>query len=55
MHIPFALPAGLNSDDTKYAAKGDGAEAKNVRFWTGKAQVIGRWLVLGVDAILGIC
>lgn len=53
--VPFDPPAGLFSDDTRLAAKGRWADMSNMRFWEGKAQVIGGWESLTISLASGVC
>lgn len=53
--VVFELPPGLVSDDTTFAATGRYADASNVRFWRGRAQVIGGWEAITTTALTGVC
>lgn len=50
--IPFDIPAGLNADDTSYAATPAWVDGSNVRFRLGRPQTIGGWEAT-VDTLLG--
>lgn len=53
--VVFELPPGLNNDDTTFAASGRYADGSNVRFWRGRAQVLGGWEAITTTALTGIC
>lgn len=53
--VVLELPPGLNNDDTTFAASGRYADASNVRFWRGRAQVLGGWEAITTTALTGIC
>lgn len=55
MRIALDLPPGLNGDDTTFSAAGRWADGNNVRFWRGRAQVIGGWELLNDTALTGTC
>jgi hypothetical protein len=53
--IPIDIPAGLNADDTAYAASAAWDDCNNVRFRLGRPQVIGGWEGLTLSALSGVC
>ena len=53
--VVLELPPGLNNDDTTFAASGRYADGSNVRFWRGRAQVLGGWEAITTTALTGIC
>lgn len=53
--IALDIPPGLNGDDTTFAAAGRWADASNVRFWLGRAQVVGGWEMATGDMLTGVC
>ena len=53
--IPIDIPAGLNGDDTAYAASPAWDDCDNVRFRLGRPQVIGGWESLTLSALAGVC
>jgi hypothetical protein len=53
--VPVDVPAGLNSDDTAYAASPAWADGSNVRFRLGRPQVIGGWESLTLSLLSGVC
>ena len=53
--VVLELPPGLNNDDTTFAASGRWADGSNVRFWRGRAQVLGGWEAITTTALTGIC
>lgn len=53
--VVFELPPGVVGDDTTYSASGRYADGNNVRFWRGRAQVIGGWEKLVSTALTGVC
>src|ERR1044071_9130530 len=53
MLIPFSPPAGLNSDDTTFAAEGRWADGDGVRFYNGKPQPIGAWATAMTSSAAG--
>jgi hypothetical protein len=56
MRVPIQIPAGLNSDDTTFAAPWRWTDGSNVRFRLGQPEVIGGWLqALNGDVLLGVC
>ncbi len=55
MRVSPQIPPGLVGDDTTYAASGRYADGSNVRFWRGRAQVIGGWEKLVSTALSGTC
>ena len=55
MRLPILPPAGLVSDETTFASPGVWADGSNVRFWRGKAQVIGGWVSATTTALTGVC
>lgn len=55
MRVPIAPPAGLVSDETTFASPGAWADGNNVRFWRGKAQVIGGWTSASDSTLTGVC
>lgn len=56
MRVPLILPPGINLDDTSFST-GDTAwlDVDKVRFWRGKAQVIGGWESFSGDSLAGRC
>ena len=52
--VVLELPPGLNNDDTTFAASGRYADGSNVRFWRGRAQVLGGWEAITTTALTGI-
>ena len=52
--VVLELPPGLNNDDTTFAAAGRYADGSNVRFWRGRAQVIGGWEAITNSPFTGI-
>lgn len=55
MRLAIDLPPGVVSDDTTFAAAGRWADSNNVRFWRGRAQVIGGWSAAFSDTLTGVC
>lgn len=55
MRVPLTIRAGLNSDDTNYAAAGAWADSNNVRFHMGLPQTIGGWESLTTSLLTGVC
>ena len=55
MRFTLDPPPGLAADDTSFAAAGRWADASNVRFWRGRAQVIGGWERLHPGRLAGPC
>lgn len=55
MRIPIDIPAGLDSDDTTFAASPAWADACNVRFRLGRPQTIGGWEKLTLSQLSGVC
>lgn len=55
MRIPLDIPPGLVGDDTAFAAAGRWADGSNVRFWRGRAQVVGGWESLTSELLAGVC
>lgn len=55
MRVPIVPPAGLVSDETTFASPGAWADGNNVRFWRGKAQVIGGWTSANDSVLTGVC
>jgi hypothetical protein len=55
MYIPFSPPPGIDSDETTFSAEGRWADGSNVRFRSGKAQVIGGWALATTGSVTGIC
>jgi len=53
--VVLELPPGLNNDDTTFAASGRYADGSNVRFWRGRAQVVGGWEAITTTALTGVC
>ena len=53
--VVFDLPPGLNNDDTTFSASGRYADGSNVRFWRGRAQVVGGWEAITTTALTGVC
>lgn len=53
--VPLNIPAGLNGDDTAYAAAGRWADADKVRFYRQRPQVIGGWESLIATLLTGVC
>lgn len=53
--VRLELPAGLNTDDTTYAAKGAWADDSIVRFREGRPQTCGGWEALSPTGLTGIC
>jgi len=53
--VALDIPPGLNGDDTAYAAAGRWRDASNVRFYRGRAQVIGGWESLTGSLLTGVC
>jgi hypothetical protein len=52
--VVLELPPGLNNDDTTFAASGRYADGSNVRFWRGRAQVIGGWEAITNSPFTGV-
>ena len=52
--VVFELPPGLNNDDTTFSASGRYADGSNVRFWRGRAEVIGGWEAITTTPLTGI-
>ncbi|MCA3750587.1 MAG: hypothetical protein INF04_04150 [Phenylobacterium sp.] len=52
--VVLELPPGLNNDDTTFAASGRWADGSNVRFWRGRAQVIGGWEAITNSPFTGV-
>ena len=52
--VVLELPPGLNNDDTTFAAAGRYGDGSNVRFWRGRAEVIGGWEAITNTALTGI-
>lgn len=55
MRITLDIPPGLLADETSFSATGRWADGSNVRFWQGRAQVVGGWERLMDPALGGIC
>lgn len=55
MKLPLEVPAGLNTDDTAYAASPAWADGSNVRFRLGRPQVIGGWESIVSSTLTGVC
>lgn len=53
--IPLDIPAGIQGNDTTYAAQGRWADGSNVRFFQGRAQTIGGWESLTTTLLTGVC
>lgn len=53
--VVLNLPPGIVGDDTTFAATGRYSDCDNVRFWRGRAQVIGGWEKLVSTALTGVC
>ena len=54
MRFPLIIPPGIDTDDTRFAAKGAWADCDKVRFWRGQPQVIGGWQSMGIT-LTGVC
>jgi hypothetical protein len=55
MRVSLDIPPGIVTDDTVFSAEGAWADCDKVRFWRGKAQVIGGWEKFLQDQLLDIC
>lgn len=55
MRIPLEFRPGLVGDDSSYAVPGTWRSASNVRFWRGRAEVIGGWEAITSDTADGVC
>lgn len=55
MRTTLEPPPGLVGDDTSFAGAGRWRDGSNVRFWLGRAQVIGGWERLSTGVIPGVC
>lgn len=56
MRTALTIPPGIVSDDTSFDTDGGGWKAgSRVRFWRGRAQVIGGWEAVLTDALDGVC
>lgn len=55
MDIPIDIPAGINSDDTTYAAAPAWADGSHVRFRLGKPQTCGGWESVISTLLTGVC
>jgi hypothetical protein len=56
MRVSIQIPAGINSDDTTFAAPWRWADGSNVRFRLGQPEVIGGWeQALNGDMLSGVC
>lgn len=54
MKIPLDLPAGISTDDTDFTTTAY-LDGSNIRFWRGRAEVIGGWELLSTTALAGVC
>ena len=52
---PIDLPPGLTSIDTTYSSQGKWLSADKVRFYQGRAEVIGGWQAISTTKIAGMC
>jgi hypothetical protein len=55
MKAQFSLDPGINLDDSQFSAAGRWWDCSNVRFWRGKAQVIGGWERFVDTQLTGFC
>lgn len=55
MKITLDIPPGIFADDTAFAGSNRWIDGSNVRFWRGKAEVIGGWEMANADAVTGVC
>lgn len=53
--LPFDLPPGLFSDDSRLASKGRWADGSNVRFRDGRPEIIGGWESITSSLLTGVC
>jgi hypothetical protein len=55
VRIPLALAPGLDTDDTRTAAKGVFVDADKIRFHEKRAQTMGGWQRMMTSALTGVC
>lgn len=53
--ITIDIPAGVVTDDTSFASSGAWVNADKIRFWRGRAEVIGGWERFLVNPLMGVC